>query len=37
MISPKEMLRVLSDSPQLAAVAEEVEAVLVEAIDATRA
>lgn len=34
MISPKEMLRVLSDSPQLAAVAEEVEAVLVEAIDA---
>ncbi len=35
MISPKAMLRVLSDSPELAAVAEEVEAVLVDAIDAT--
>jgi len=33
MISPKETLRFLSDSPELAAVAEEVEAVLIAAID----
>ena len=35
MISPKAMLSVLSDSPDLAMIAEEVENVLLEAIDAT--
>ena len=37
MISPKETLKFLSDSPQLAEVADEVEAVLVAAIDAAAA